>query len=175
MYTGHLGLALGAKGLKGDAPLWMLVFAAQACDWVQAVACVVAPAGESAMWSHSVPAVLVLALALTLAAYARTRGVGVALLIGAVTLSHALADYVTGWKPTWPGGPMIGLDLYDVPAADLVLEAAVVAVGWILYRRTLAPEARRSRRAWALLGLLVGIQLLGVLSFTLFPALPKCY
>jgi len=174
VYTGHLGLALGAKGLKADAPLWMLVFAAQACDWAQAVACVAAPIGASAMWSHSVPAVLVLALALTVAAYARTRGAGLALVIGAVTVSHPLADYLTGWKPTWPGGPMIGLRLYGHPIADFVTEGMVILIGALLYARTLPTRRRPSVDVSIMLGALLVLQLTIDVAHLLMQNLPKC-
>ena len=97
--------------MRHNAPIWLLVVATQGCDWIQAVACVAAPIGESAMWSHSLPAVAVLAVALGLAAYLLTGDTRVAALTGAVAVSHVVADYVTGIKPTWPGGPTIGLDL----------------------------------------------------------------
>lgn len=172
MYAGHLGIALGARGLRRDAPLWLLVVATQACDWVQAVGCVVAPSA-SAMWSHSIPAVGVIATVVGLAALRLTRSRGAALGIAATAVSHVLADYITGDKPTWPGGPTIGLSLYDRPSADLVVETLVVMVGWLIYRRSLDTEARSRSLTWVLLALLVGVQFVGVLKLALFPS-PKC-
>jgi hypothetical protein len=177
MYAGHIGIALGAKGLRREAPLWLLVLATQGCDWAQAVACVAAPAGTSAMWSHSIPAALALGAVLALVAYGGTRSPGVALLVGAVTLSHAVADYVTGMKPTWPGGPVIGLDMYDHPLGDFIIETAVVYAGWLVYRRSLptaAPNGRRRRLTWALVVVLVGLQLAGAVDMAFFPPGPKC-
>lgn len=174
MYIGHLGVALAGKGIRRDAPLWLLVVATQGCDWIQALACVAAPEGTSAMWSHSVPAVATLAAALALGSYLITGDRGVAALAGAVAISHALADYVTGVKPTWPGGPMIGLDLYSFPLGDLAVETTVLILGWLLYRRSLPPESRASRLAWALLVLLGATQILGVLKVGLLPYTPKC-
>jgi hypothetical protein len=174
MYIGHIGLALGGKGIQRHAPMWLLIFATQGADWAQAVACVAAPAGSSAMWSHSIPAVTVLALGLAAAAYQLTGDRGVATLTAALTLSHALADYITGVKPTWPGGPMIGLDMYSAPLIDLVLETAVLVIGWQVYRRSLSPEARSSRLTWALLIVLGGTQLLGVFQAHLIPTISKC-
>src|SRR6266581_8392218 len=75
------------------------------------ISCVAAPVGTSAMWSHSIPAVLALTVALSLGCYLGTRDRALALLVGAITLSHVVADYATGAKPTWPGGPVIGLNL----------------------------------------------------------------
>lgn len=174
MFIGHLGFALAGKGLRRSAPLWLLVVATQGCDWVQAVACVAAPAGTSAMWSHSIPAAAVLAAALSLASYLLTGDRGVAALTGAVAVSHVLADYVTGVKPTWPGGPTIGLDVYSHPLGDLTVETAVLVLGWLLYRRSLPPESRSSRLAWALVMVLGATQLLGVLELELLPNAPKC-
>jgi hypothetical protein len=174
MYIGHIGLALAGKGVRRLAPLWLLVLATQGCDWVQAVACVAAPAGASAMWSHSVPAVAILAVALALASYQLTGDRGVAALTGALTLSHLLADYVTGVKPTWPGGPMIGLDLYSAPLGDLAVETAILVLGWQVYRRSLTPESRSTGLTRALLLMLGATQLLGAFQLRLLPHIPKC-
>jgi hypothetical protein len=174
MYIGHFGIALAGKGLRRAAPLWLLVMATQGCDWVQAVACVAAPAGASPMWSHSIPIVAALALVLALAAYLLTGNGEVAALTGAVAVSHVLADYVTGLKPTWPGGPVIGLRLYSHPLGDLVVETAVLVIGWLVYRRSLPPESRSSRLSWALLLLLGVAQLLGVLQLKVLPSITKC-
>ena len=174
MYIGHIGIALAGKGLRRAAPLWLLVMATQGCDWVQAVACVAAPAGSSSMWSHSIPVVAALALVLALAAYLLTSNGAVAALTGAVTVSHVLADYVTGRKPTWPGGPIIGLQLYSHPLGDLVVETAVLVIGWLVYRRSLPLESRSSRLNWALLLLLGAAQLLGVLQLKVLPSITKC-
>jgi hypothetical protein len=174
MYIGHLGFALAGKGLRCNAPLWLLVVATQGCDWVQAVACVAAPAGTSAMWSHSIPVVAALAAALSLASYLLAGDRGVAALTGAVAVSHVLADYVTGLKPTWPGGPTIGLDLYSHPLGDLAVETAVLVLGWLLYRRSLPPESRSSRLTLALLVVLGATQLLGVLKLGILPSTSKC-
>jgi hypothetical protein len=174
MYIGHIGFALAGKGLRRTAPLWLLVLATQGCDWVQAVACVAAPLGTSAMWSHSIPAATALTATLAVTAYLLTGDHGIVALTGAVAISHVLADYVTGIKPTWPGGPMIGLDLYSHPLGDVAVETAVLVLGWAVYRRSLPPEVRSSRLTWALLVVLSGTQLLGVLQLGLFPGLPKC-
>jgi hypothetical protein len=174
MYIGHLGFALTGKWLRRNAPLWILVLATQGCDWVQAVACVAASPATSAIRSPSVPAVVVLAAALGVASYLVTGDRGVAALTGTVVVSHLLADYVTGVKPTWPGGPMIGLDLYAHPMGDLVSETAVLVVGWLLYRRSLPPHARSSGLTWALLVVLAGAQVVGMLKLAIDPFMPKC-
>jgi hypothetical protein len=173
VYAGHLGFALAGKGVRKDAPLWLLVLATQGCDWLQVVACMRDP-DTSALWSHSIPAVAALAVAFAVAAYLVTRNGAVALLGGAVAVSHIGADYLTGLKPTWPGGPLIGLDLYAYPGGDFLLESAVIAAGWLIYRRSLPLESRSRWLTWLLLLLLVGGQLVGVAKHLFFPQIPKC-
>src|SRR5256885_7267730 len=48
------------------------------------------------------------------------------------------------------GGPMIGLDLYNHPVGDFVVEMVVVGVGWLVYRRSLPRAAAAQRLAWVL-------------------------
>ena len=126
------------------------------------------------MWSHSVPVVAALAAVLSLTSYLLTGDRGVTVLTGAVAVSHVLADYVTGLKPTWPGGPTIGLALYSHPLGDLAVETAVLVLGWVLYRRSLPPESRSSSLTWVLLVMLGAMQLLGVLKLGVLPSTPKC-
>jgi len=57
--------------------------------------------------------------------------------------SHWPADFITGRKPTWPGGPSVGLLLYTHPKADVLLESVVVVVCWAIYVRSLPPVRRR--------------------------------
>jgi hypothetical protein len=66
------------------------------------------------------------------------------------------------------------LELYSHPLGDLVVETSVLALGWLLYRRSLPPESRSSRLTWALLLLLGATQLLGVLRLGILPSIPKC-
>jgi amino acid transporter len=40
-------------------------------------------------------------------------------------VSHWPADYITGLKPTWPGGPTVGLYLYARPIPEFFVEAVV--------------------------------------------------
>src|SRR5688572_30885343 len=51
----------------------------------------------------------------------------------------------------WPGGPLVGLSLYERPALDFLVEAPVIVAGWLLYRRSLPALSRNSRYSMALL------------------------
>jgi hypothetical protein len=160
VYAGHVGLALGLRRVPGAPALWLLVLAAQGPDWGDVLAEVAGLVPADPGWGpHGLPllaagAVAVGALAARLApAASRPRA---ALVAGGAYLSHWACDYVTGQKPTWPGGPMLGRMLYDHGHADFALEAAVIVVGWALWRTTLPPldgrpGARRARLVPALL------------------------
>jgi hypothetical protein len=83
-------------------------------------------------------------------------------------------DWVTGHKPTWPGGPKIGLQLYDHAVADFIAEGLAIAVGTLLYTRM---SSRRQWR-WAdfsiMLGALLLLQLTINVAHLFMDSLPKC-
>jgi nitrate reductase gamma subunit len=85
-----------------------------------------------------------------------------------------LADYVTGLKPTWPGGPFIGLEVYRHPAVDFGIEAIVIVLGWMIYRRSLPADRRDSSPVNVMLFCLLLLQLAASVSFSLFPGIKKC-
>src|SRR5207249_3682606 len=70
-----------------------------------------------------------------------------AVVIALLWMSHWPADVLTGIKPTWPGGPEVGLDLYTYTAFDVVLESGLVAVCSVPYLRSLPPAVRRTAGA----------------------------
>src|SRR6266496_6748942 len=144
MYGGHIGIALAGKGYRSTMPLWVLLIATQLPDWADAAVCSAGAASPpSEMLSHSLPAVAVLATVVALLYYAAVRDIAGSALAGTIVVSHMIADYVTGLKPTWPSGPLIGLELYRHPAVDFGIEAAVIVIGWMIYRQSL-PAARRN-------------------------------
>ncbi|HUQ21069.1 MAG TPA: hypothetical protein VM099_15725 [Gemmatimonadaceae bacterium] len=173
MYGGHIGIALAGKGYRSTIPLWLLVFATQLPDWADAAVCTLTNA-PSAMLSHSIPAVAAFALVLSLLYYGAARDWRSSGLVACIVGSHAVADYATGLKPTWPGGPFIGLQLYHRPALDFVLEAVVIIIGWMIYQRSLPADRRRSPLSKWLLTCLLLLQFLASLSFWLYPGGPKC-
>lgn len=175
MLAGHIGVAIGAKGLRPSIPIWILIFATQLPDWADAAFCTAgvrtAVPGEL---SHSFVAIGALAIMAALVSFTVARDTPGTLLVAAVVVSHALGDYFTGLKPTWPGGPMIGLRLYDWPAVDFVLEGLVITAGWLLYRRSLPEPRRHSKEAFTMLAALLFIQLAADIVFSLAPGMKKC-
>jgi hypothetical protein len=159
MYAGHVGVALGAHGIRKAIPLWFLIIVSQLPDWTDAAFCLanVRPSPPGIL-SHSIPAVGVLALLAAIAYVMIMRDPAGMLVVAVVVLSHAMGDYLTGIKPTWSGGPMIGLMLYRRPLIDFFLEAAIITAGWILYRASLLPERRSTEPVFTMLGALLVIQ-----------------
>lgn len=182
MYVGHVGIALAMRRLPGAPPLWLLVLAAQGCDWGDTVLAALGRLGsgltDPAWQPHGlVPLAGGAVVAAVVGLLVGSGGRGAALAALAY-LSHWAADFLTGTKPTWPSGPLVGLHLYDRPLWDLTLEVAVTLVGVALWLGTVpggrrvpgasrtaslpaprsAPERRATRTAAALLVALVVLQ-----------------
>ena len=154
--------------------LAVLLVATYTPDWVDTGLCIAGVYNPQGMLSHSIPAVLLFML-VGFAAYAAVaRDWKGGLVIAAVILSHIFLDWVTGYKPTWPGGPMIGLRLYDRPVADFIVEALVIVAGAMIYGRTLPPR----RRPWVdvaiMVGALLALQLTIDVAHLLMKSIPKC-
>lgn len=174
MYIGHVGAALAAKRARAGIGLLVLLIATYVPDWVDTGLCLTGTYDPQEMLSHSVPAVMLFALA-GFSGYALvTRDWLSALVIAALILSHMLLDWVTGYKPTWPGGPMIGLQLYDRPIADFIAEGIVIVFGTLLYGRTLPPRQRPWVDVSIMLGALLALQLTIDVAHILMKSLPKC-
>jgi len=174
MYIGHVGAALAAKRMRVSIGLIVLLIATYAPDWIDTGLCITGGFDSGEMLSHSIPAVLLYAAAgfasYTLFTRDRTGGA----LIAAVILSHMFLDWITGYKPTWPGGPMIGLQLYSHPIADFIAEGAVITAGALVYMRSLPPRRRPWLDLSIMLGALLALQLTIDIAHLLFKSLPKC-
>ena len=172
MYIGHVGAALAAKRVHASIGFAVLLVATYTPDWIDAGLCIAGVYNPQGVFSHSVPVVLLLAV-IGCAIYGlRTRDWIGGVIVGGVVVSHMLLDWITGRKPAWPGGRMIGLGLYDLhPFIDLVVEGSLIIIGGLLYGRTLPWR----QRAWisvltmiaALLALQIGIDVARLLLKTL--------
>ena len=174
MYIGHVGAALGAKRVRRSIGLVVLLVATYTPDWVDAGLCLAGLNNPVGMLSHSIPAIALFTI-LGFAAYATgTRDWRAALVVAAVILSHMFLDWITGYKPTWPGGPMIGLRLYGHPVADFIVEGLLIVIGALLYARTLPPRQRPWIDVSIMLGSLLALQLGIDVAHMLLKTLPKC-
>ncbi|MEA2568728.1 MAG: hypothetical protein QOI24_729 [Acidobacteriota bacterium] len=95
-------------------------------------------------WSHSLLMACVWGLLFGGAYFVRTRDrrAGFILFLGVV--SHWLFDFFTHRPdlPLWPGGPKVGLGLWNFPAATIVVESLLFIGGVALYVRATRPRDR---------------------------------
>jgi hypothetical protein len=141
LYAGHVALASFAKGSRPRIPIALLVPVAFAPDWIEWIFS--AFGHQNREISHSLISVGAGATVVALAYYAVTRASADTVAVWLTYVSHWPADFVTGLKPTWPGGPTVGLNLYSRPGLDFAVESVIVVLCWIAYRRSLPPVARK--------------------------------
>lgn len=136
MIVGHVGVAAAARsGWRHTSLPWLLVacVAPDLVDVALAAAHVCNPYG---LYSHTVPAAALLAAVLGGAALLVTGSRVTALVAALMVLLHLPLDLVTGHKIFWPGGPMLGLDVYRHPLVDFLVEAPILLAGWWMLRRS---------------------------------------
>lgn len=141
MIVGHLGIAYGARALDkrgpdSAAPLPWLLAAAVAPDILDGLYSLRGYCNPDDVFSHSLPAVGILAALLGTAAFIRTRSATTALIVAALVVLHLPPDYLTGRKGLWPGGPVVGLYIYRWRWLDFLVEVPVIVAGWWMLRRT---------------------------------------
>jgi hypothetical protein len=158
MYTGHVAIALGARGVRRDVPLWILIVAAQACDWVEVAVHRMTPRDLPDVYSHALPFVAGPALAMAACIWLWKRSVGAAVAVLVVYLSHPVADLATGIKPLWLGGPNLGFGAIERAGADFAVQAAVCVLAFPFYWRSLPATRRRRIASAAPIVLLVFLQ-----------------
>jgi hypothetical protein len=149
VYAGHAAIALALKAREPRLPLIPLTLACFGPDWVEVALMFPVPRQGMAIYTHSIPAVLVGA-ALAGLVFAALRQPG-AWYITLAWLLHWPADLLTGRKPMLTGDAMVGLDLYSLPAVDFLLESAAIAAACAIYARRFAVRAEL-RRVVVILG-----------------------
>lgn len=140
MITGHLGVA-GALWSRSQAPATTPVFLAliaasvlpDVVDVAYVLAGICSPFG---LYSHTLPALALEGAIVGGAAYLLTGSRAITVLLASAVLLHLPADFFTMRKLVMPGGEMMGLQLYERPAIDFILEGPVFAAGWWLMRRS---------------------------------------
>lgn len=146
-------------------PMAVLVVAAFGPDWTELFLGLLKGRATGEVWSHFVPGVLLGACAAALLyeiIWRRRGGRWVAI----AWLLHWPADFLTAHKPLIdPGGPLVGLDFYNLPLVDFAIEATLVVVCAVVYTRAFAPEHWQRRWVAAAAVSLVLIQ--GVLDYGL--------
>jgi hypothetical protein len=115
--------------------LWLLpaAIAPDLLDFAYALAGVCSPYG---LYSHTIPAAALTAAVLGGGAFLATGSRAAGLVTAAVVLAHLPLDLVTGRKIYWPGGPLLGLALYQRPLLDFLAEVPIALGGWWMLRRS---------------------------------------
>lgn len=143
MYVGHVAAAIIGKSFRPRIPLWFLVFASQAPDWLVVVGRL---AGHNVdhieYYSETVYSYVLVGLPIALAYAAVSRDWRSSLTVWLVCASHQVCDFFTGSKAFLPPGHIVGLGWYHHPLRDFVLESSLaILAGW-LYQRRVAGKRR---------------------------------
>jgi hypothetical protein len=163
LFIGHYAAGLVGKSIDRRVPLWHLFVAAQLVDFVWAALVLIGVEkvrivdGFSAAspldlhyfpYSHSLPAVVALAAVATLA-YRSIGSWRSALIIGAVVLSHWVADWLvhTPDLPLFADQHKVGLGLWDNLAAAMTVEIGCMVGALLLYLRATEPATPAGRYA----------------------------
>ena len=176
MFIGHYALGLAAKRLAPSTSLGTLFAAPTLADllwpvflllgWEQSH---VVPGPNPLLtlwlddipWSHSLLTLIVWGAVfgfLYKALGGDKRG-GAAIVIGVLVVSHWVLDFVTHRPdmPLYPGGPKVGLGLWNYPLVDVIVETALFLWGLAVYARVTRARDRIGRWGfWALIVLIAG-------------------
>ena len=181
MFIGHHALAFAAKKTAPRASLGMLMAAPMLLDLLWPIFLILglervqlAPVRTSPFlglefihypWSHSLLMSLVWAVAYGLFYRWRTGDRHGTLVVGALVVSHWVLDFVTHVPdlPLWPGGPRVGLGLWNYPVATIVIEVALYLAGIAVYLRV--TEARDRIGTWSLAAFVVVLAAMYLSSF----------
>ncbi len=170
MFLGHVALGLAAKRATPHVSLGLLVLGCQLADvlWPVFLALgleeVRIDPGNTAFtpldfvsypYTHSLLLLAVWGVAFGLMCRFLVGGRGVFAVTTALVVSHWVLDVVTHRPdlPVYPGGPKVGLGLWNSIPWTLVVELTMYAVGLWMYLR--ATRARDSIGRWAFTALAV--------------------
>lgn len=183
MFLGHFGAGFAAKAAAPRVSLGTLFLAAQWVDLLWPTLLLaglerveIAPGATrvtpldfvSYPISHSLLAVVLWGVLFAGLAWAVRRSARGAMTVAALVVSHWVLDLVVH-RPDLPlvpgGGPRLGLGLWHSLPATLAVELAVFAAGSTVYlRRTRAVDRTGSLALWALVALLLLIDVANLLG-----------
>lgn len=172
MFLGHFAVALAAKRADPSVSLGTLCLAAQLPDALWPIF-LFAGAEQVAVhpgitrvtpldflhypYSHSLLLAGLWAAAFALAHFAFRRRGKAALLLFAVALSHWGLDWLVHRPdlPLFPGGPKLGLGLWNNVPATLALELGSFALGMYLYESATRPLDKAGGRSLSLFAIVL--------------------
>src|SRR6266404_4365349 len=165
MFIGHFGVALAAKRFAPRTSLALLVFAAEFLDLIWPIFLLlgfehvrVVPGITRVQpfdfydypFSHSLTMVLRWALAVGLIYFLVRRYMRGAWVLAALVVSHWVLDFIVHRPdlPLWPGGPKVGLGLWNSWPGSISVELLLFGVGMWMYLGATRPRA--DSIAWAI-------------------------
>ena len=168
MFLGHFAVGLAGKRFAPRASLATLLFAPLLLDGLWPIFLllgwerVAIDPGNTAVcpldfqsypWSHSLLMTLVWAGLVGFAFRVVMRDVRGAMWLGGAVTSHWVMDFIAHRPdlPLWPGGPRVGLGLWQLPIATAAVEIATFVLGIWLYLRVTRPRGWKGRLSlWSL-------------------------
>ncbi len=189
MFIGHFGVALAAKRVAPCTSLGLLILAAEFLDLLWPVFLLLGLEHVRVVlgitkvqpfdfydypYSHSLTMALRWALAVGLIYYLVLRYVRGAWVVAALVVSHWVLDFIAHRPdlPLWPGGPKVGLGLWNSWPGSISAEALLFAAGiWLYLNSTRARDRVGTWAIWSLIALLS----LGWLAALLAPPPPDTH
>jgi len=181
MFIGHHAAAFAAKRVAPRVSLGVLMAAAMLLDLIWPILTLAGvehfriDPGNTAFtpldfYDYPITHSLLMAVMWSVIAavlYGVVRASGAPAIVGLVVFSHWVLDFVTHRPdlPLWPGGPKVGLGLWNSVAATVTVEAALFAIGVFLYVRATTPRDRIGSIAfWAFVVFLILIYIANIVS-----------
>ena len=173
MFIGHYALGLVAKRIAPRTSLGTLFLAPSLADLLWPVFLLLgwervrvtgganpflALTFDAYPVSHSLLALLGWGILLTLLYWWRTGDARAATIVGLLVVSHWVLDVVTHVPdmPLYPGGPKVGLGLWNSVTGTVLIEGAMFVAGaWVYLTTTRARDAVGRYALWALLAFLL--------------------
>jgi hypothetical protein len=172
MFIGHFGVAFAVKKIAPRTSLGVLILGAQFLDFLWPIFLLlgiehvrIAPGitKVSPLDFYDYPISHSLLMAAVWSAvvggiYYRVRRYGRgALVVGLAVLSHWVLDFIVHRPdlPLWPGGPRVGLGLWNFWVATLCAEILIYGIGvWVYAKSTRARDAVGGYAFWGLVAFL---------------------
>jgi len=191
LFVGHFAVAFAAKRITPRASLALLVVATQLADiiWPVLLALGVEQVridpGNTAFtaldfvsypYSHSLVLLALWGVILGVVSRRAVRHRAAVAIVAALAVSHWVLDWVTHRPdmPLYPGGPRVGLGLWNSIPATLAIELAMFAGGIWVYTRETRPRDAAGRWGFAaLIAVLLVIYLSGLAVPP--PSIPAIY
>jgi hypothetical protein len=180
MFVGHYAAALAAKAVSPKTPLWTFAAGCQLMDigWssfimtgVEHASADPALPGSTLVlydmpWTHSLPGSLAWSVGAGILCLLLLRlAIWPSILVGLTVFSHWVLDLLVH-RPDlllYPGGPKVGLGLWNYPVPEQAIEIGLVAVTGAMWAASRKAQGRTAWPAVAFIAFLVALQIVAML------------